>query len=138
MKLQYRGETYDYSPSLMDEGDFERRGAGQYRGHRIEFAYPRHVPVPQTIAQLQYRGAYYCVNASGEVQAIAPSAHSLSDVSNLTMRSPMKDRKAVLTEVAKTHRQNIQRSLQHRLDVARAQGDSALVSQLEAEMQQFA
>ncbi|WZF21343.1 hypothetical protein WKK05_16905 [Nostoc sp. UHCC 0302] len=32
------------------------------------------------------------------------------------------------------HRQNIQRSLEHRLQVARAKGDQTLIRQLEAEM----
>ncbi|MDZ8186843.1 MAG: hypothetical protein RMX96_18580 [Nostoc sp. ChiSLP02] len=32
------------------------------------------------------------------------------------------------------HRENIQRSLEHRLQVARAKGDEQLIRQLEAEM----
>ncbi|MFN6560565.1 MAG: hypothetical protein RMY28_012230 [Nostoc sp. ChiSLP01] len=32
------------------------------------------------------------------------------------------------------HRQNIQKSLEHRLQVARAKGDEQLIRQLEAEM----
>jgi hypothetical protein len=32
------------------------------------------------------------------------------------------------------HRQNLQRSLEHRLEVARAKGDEQLIRQLEAEM----
>lgn len=32
------------------------------------------------------------------------------------------------------HRQSIQRSLEHRLEVARAKGDETLIRQLEAEM----
>ena len=35
------------------------------------------------------------------------------------------------------HRQNIQRSLEHRLQVARAKGDEKLIHQLEAEMRDF-
>ncbi|MCC5608883.1 hypothetical protein LC612_19350 [Nostoc sp. CHAB 5834] len=33
-----------------------------------------------------------------------------------------------------THRENIQKSLEHRLQVARAKGDVQLIRQLEAEM----
>jgi hypothetical protein len=38
-------------------------------------------------------------------------------------------------KVAATHRDNLQKNLQHRLDVARAKGDDRLVRQLEAEAQ---
>lgn len=36
-------------------------------------------------------------------------------------------------QAAEAHRANIQKSLQHRLEVARANGDEKLVRQLEAE-----
>lgn len=36
-------------------------------------------------------------------------------------------------QVAQTHRANIQKSLEHRLQVARAKGDERLIRQLEAE-----
>lgn len=36
------------------------------------------------------------------------------------------------------HRQNIQRNIEHRLEVARAKGDERLIRQLEAELRQFA
>lgn len=40
-------------------------------------------------------------------------------------------------EAAQTHRLNIQRSLQHRLEVARAKGDETLISQLQAEINYY-
>ncbi|WP_179048489.1 hypothetical protein [Nostoc sp. TCL26-01] len=36
------------------------------------------------------------------------------------------------------HKLNIQRNIEHRLEVARAKGDERLVRQLEAELRQFA
>lgn len=36
------------------------------------------------------------------------------------------------------HRQNIQRNIEHRLEVARAKGDERLIRQLEAELRQYA
>lgn len=36
-------------------------------------------------------------------------------------------------QIAATHRANMQRSLQHRLEVARAKGDESLIRLLEAE-----
>ncbi len=38
---------------------------------------------------------------------------------------------------AQTHRANIQRSLQHRLEVARAKGDESLIRQLQAEINYY-
>ncbi len=40
-------------------------------------------------------------------------------------------------QAADAHRVNIQRSIEHRLQVARANGDEQLVRQLEAEMSYF-
>ncbi|MFM7365420.1 MAG: hypothetical protein ACKO11_13180 [Cuspidothrix sp.] len=40
-------------------------------------------------------------------------------------------------ETAKTHRQNIRTSLEHRLQVARMQNDDNLLHQLEAEMREY-
>lgn len=40
-------------------------------------------------------------------------------------------------QAAESHRINIQRSLQHRLEVAKAQGDEKLIRQLEAEINYF-
>lgn len=40
-------------------------------------------------------------------------------------------------QAAAAHRLNIQRSLQHRLEVAKAKGDEQLIRQLEAEINYF-
>ncbi len=42
-----------------------------------------------------------------------------------------------ILKTAETHRANIQRSLQHRLEVAKAKGDENLIYQLEAEMNYY-
>jgi len=44
-----------------------------------------------------------------------------------------KNRQQVLTKATVAHRETLRRNLQHRLEVARAQGNEALVRQLEAE-----
>jgi len=46
--------------------------------------------------------------------------------------------KATLSQSAETHRANIRKSLEHRLEVARAAGNQELIRALEAEYQQFA
>jgi hypothetical protein len=50
----------------------------------------------------------------------------------------LKARRHLLREAAEAHRANIQQSVQHRIDVARAQGNENLLRQLEDEMQQLA
>ncbi|GAC1463305.1 MAG: hypothetical protein NVS2B14_11200 [Chamaesiphon sp.] len=42
-----------------------------------------------------------------------------------------------LKKAAAAHRDNIQKSLQHRLEIARAKGDENLIRQLEAEASYF-
>jgi hypothetical protein len=50
----------------------------------------------------------------------------------------MRARRHLLKEAAESHRNNIQRTLQHRIEVARAQGNEMLLKQLEEEMHQLA
>ncbi|MBH8552837.1 hypothetical protein I8751_10750 [Nostocaceae cyanobacterium CENA357] len=47
------------------------------------------------------------------------------------------NRMQVASQAKEAHRQNIQRSLQHRLQVAKASGDERLIRQLEAEIKYF-
>lgn len=44
-----------------------------------------------------------------------------------------KNRQEVLRQATHIHRENLRRSLEHRLEIARAKGDDKLVRQLEAE-----
>lgn len=44
-----------------------------------------------------------------------------------------KNRLSKVQETAAVHRANLQKNLEHRLEVARAKGDEALIRQLEAE-----
>ncbi|AFY86152.1 MAG: hypothetical protein CLLPBCKN_002782 [Chroococcidiopsis cubana SAG 39.79] len=53
------------------------------------------------------------------------------------MFSMSRNKQQAVKQAAEAHRQNIQKSLQHRLDVARANGDENLIRQLEAEMRYF-
>jgi hypothetical protein len=47
------------------------------------------------------------------------------------------NRLQALRKAQETHRVNIQRSLEHRLQVAKAKGDDKLINQLEAEIRYF-
>jgi hypothetical protein len=44
-----------------------------------------------------------------------------------------KNRQEILKQAASNHRENLRKSLEHRLEMARANGDERLIRQLEAE-----
>ncbi|MBF2036158.1 MAG: DUF4278 domain-containing protein [Leptolyngbyaceae cyanobacterium T60_A2020_046] len=138
MKLCYRGAEYDYTPPVLEVTESEI--LGHYRGRPARMSYVRHIPFPQPVADLSYRGAAYHTNSHGQVEA-APA--SQSDAHATARSFPMFNsmaaaRRQLLQEAARIHQDNIRRSLQHRIAVAQAQGNDALVRQLEEEMHQFA
>ena len=45
-----------------------------------------------------------------------------------------RNRQQLAKQAAEAHRVNIQKNIQHRLEVAKAQGDEKLIRQLEAEL----
>jgi hypothetical protein len=47
------------------------------------------------------------------------------------------NRLQIARQAAETHTRNIKKSLEHRLEVARAKGDEQLIRQLEAEMTHY-
>ena len=49
----------------------------------------------------------------------------------------MKNIQGKAKQAAQAHRVNIQKSIQHRLEVARANGDESLIRQLEAEINYY-
>ncbi len=135
MRLTYRGGEYDYRavPVTMVESD----SVGIYRGQRFQFSTPRHVSVVQPASMLSYRGVTYRLTAAGtmETVAIAPKPQ-VASVSPLHIY--MKTSKERASEITKVHRLNLERRLQHRLQVAQDKGDQNLILQLEKEMQQLA
>ncbi len=140
MRLSYRGASYNYQPTpvdLIDSGV-----SGQYRGQRYNVAYPRHVPVPQTVAKLKYRGVAYESTATGGVKAIAPGVHPELAPGERPIAVPLplanQVRRLQLDDSAKVHLETIRKRLQHRIEVAKALGDETLLRQLEQEMRQFA
>jgi hypothetical protein len=134
MRLSYRGQHYDYEPVPVDMA--ETNTTGHYRGHQFNFSYPRHIPVPQPILDLKYRGVAYRTSSSGLITTPQPAIQPDQEVVPVRFKPVKSNRQVLLREVAKIHSQNVQQRLQHRLDVARAKGDEWLVAQLEREMQQ--
>lgn len=141
MKLCYRGVEYDYSAPSLEMKDSQVTGC--YRGRTFQFSYPSHVSVPQPIARYTYRGVGYTTTAQGHPQPVSSST-------DVGVRQPvfqgikgadspmMQARRHLLMEATTAHRANMQRSLDHRLAVAKAQGNERLVQQLEEELHQLA
>ncbi|MEP0868911.1 DUF4278 domain-containing protein [Trichocoleus desertorum AS-A10] len=134
MRLSYRGAQYESElPTFqMLEGDV----VGKYRGQnlRLQYPYPKHIPVPQTPLDLKYRGVSYSTHRPMQVEDLiasqsATAASQVKPVQNVRQR--------VLKEVEETHRTNIYRSLERRLQVAKNLGDQRLIGMLESELQQI-
>jgi Domain of unknown function (DUF4278) len=112
-----------------------------YRGQTVQFSYPRHILIAQPTLNLTYRGVAYRTTETGAIESVAsietrPALEGIH--ADAGQPVPVRQsRRAMIAEVAKVHHENIQRSLQHRLEVAKARGDDNLIHQLEQEMQQF-
>ena len=140
MKLTYRGVEYDHNPPMLEVSESDI--LCNYRGRSHRYTYVRHVPFPQPQAELTYRGATYQTNRRGERQTVA-QAENKSVFSafqrKLAEFTPLMDeRRQLLRESARSHSESIQRSLARRIAVAREQGNTHLLQQLEDEMRQMA
>jgi hypothetical protein len=159
MQLSYRGvrysqlrESIDGSPEpveMIDSGV-----EGRYRGHAYHFTYPRHLSASastlQPARQLCYRGVAYSTTASGvrshvpttSVRPVSRPVQPVAEISSVRSRTlgpvELAGRAVNLAskEYNNIHRRYIQERLQHRIDVARAQGNHNLLQMLEREMQQ--
>ncbi|MEM9004034.1 MAG: DUF4278 domain-containing protein [Cyanobacteria bacterium P01_F01_bin.86] len=137
MKLCYRGVEYDYTPPTLEVSESE--ALGRYRGRSLRFSYVKHVPFPQPKADLSFRGAAYHADNYGQVKPVATTQESPQRSKFMPVFDSMAAaRRQLLQESASIHQESIRRSLQHRIEVAQAQGDAVLVQQLEDEMHQLA
>ncbi|TVQ08870.1 MAG: DUF4278 domain-containing protein [Leptolyngbya sp. DLM2.Bin27] len=137
MKLCYRGVNYDYNPPSLEVRESELTGT--YRGRPINFSYVSHVPVPQPVSNYTYRGVGYSTNAQGQVQppVLTTERQPVFQADRAAAGTGLKARRHLIKDAADAHRINIQQSIQHRIEVARAQGNAQLLTQLEAEMHQL-
>ncbi|NEQ49206.1 MAG: DUF4278 domain-containing protein [Leptolyngbya sp. SIO3F4] len=140
MKLTYRGIEYDHNPPMLEISESEI--LCNYRGRSHRYTYVRHIPFPQTQAKFTYRGASYQTNRHGQRQAVnqteIKSVFSAFQRKLAELTPMMDERRQLLRESALSHSQSIQRSLEHRIAVAREQGNINLLQQLEDEMRQMA
>lgn len=135
MKLTYRGVHYDYAPRAIETMPEEAVGHAikptfnlSYRGatYSVDPNAASFAAAQPAIGPLMYRGVAYALNGWHE-----------STVAAKTKKLPQW-KKSVRTETINTHRESLNRQLQHRLQVAREKGDQNLVSLLERELQQLA
>ena len=135
MKLLYRGTSYDYNPHLSNQRI--SWGAAPlvkpsysltYRGHAylVDPNVDMSQPVAAFSSDLIYRGVAYQLN--GGTTSEAKSA----------IHDRLAAKRTAAVELAMVHRNNLQRNLQHRLQVAQERGDQSLIQLLEREMQQIA
>lgn len=135
MKFSYRGSSYENtSPTLeVTEGEI----LAKYRGQNYKVQYPRHVQVPDVIVNLKYRGVPYIVGKTGTTDTL--KRQHLEQLVNLPdcKLSVDKNRQKMMDEAARMHLESIRRSLEHRIQVAKANGDENLIRLLEAESKQL-
>ncbi|MEM7795115.1 MAG: DUF4278 domain-containing protein [Cyanobacteria bacterium P01_C01_bin.118] len=140
MKLTYRGVEYDHNPPMLEVSESDI--LCKYRGRTHRYAYVRHIPFPQNQATLTYRGAAYQTDRHGQRQAVhqaeTKSMFSAFQRKLAELTPLMDERRQLLRESARSHSESIQRSLEHRISVAREQGNINLLQQLEDEMRQMA
>jgi hypothetical protein len=132
MKLRYRGVGYDAEPATLEvtEGEI----GGTYRGQNWKFHYVKHVPEPQPVHNLKWRGVAYRTDKPVEIQlteTVQPQSERVG-----TPASRMRVR--AMDAATRTHLANIRSRLEHRLEVAKASGNKQLVQQLEEESKQMA
>jgi uncharacterized protein (DUF1684 family) len=128
MKLTYRGVDYESHPLAVETIPGEI--SGKYRGQQWRRHYPRHIPTPQPVAELKYRGVAYCVGDPLDIEAMQlrrqPQAIATANTTQKTGQ-----------ELANTHLAHIRSNLEYRLQVARQKGDQTLIRLLEDEARQI-
>jgi hypothetical protein len=126
MKLSYRGAKYENASSILEvtEGEI----GGTYRGQSWRLNYVRHIPEPPSVHDLRYRGVAY---RTGQTEVAVPSTAAGSRCTLPALHK--RQREKVLDEAARTHLTNIRRSLERRMQVAKAKGDEKLVRLLQEE-----
>lgn len=132
MKLSDRGVHYEYNhPTLeVTEGEI----LGQHRGTGWRCQTLQEVPVVASTVPLKYGGVAYTPSSPAPVHptdvAPAKAARSLQSV-------VIPETAPILAEITRIHRTNLERNLERRLRIAKAQGNQVLIRLLEAERQQL-
>ncbi|MGB3614963.1 MAG: DUF4278 domain-containing protein [Elainellaceae cyanobacterium] len=137
MTLSYRGVSYRSESPTVEQ--LESDLSGQYRGHRMQFGYPRHIPATHPVVELTYRGVSYRTTATGAIESPSNSvSRPLRDLLTFRNRAAQTPRSTVIKELSSVHNRNLYQLLERRIQVARSSGNQKLVDQLEQERSQLA
>jgi hypothetical protein len=133
MKMCYRGVEYDYeTPSIeFDQGVV----GGKYRGQDWKHRYPKHMVHLKPKIYMQYRGVAYSTCPT-PLTRLPVNHQNQSNTINNYCSIPAKT--GVQTkESTKIHLENMRRSLEHRLAIAQAKGDTHLINLLKKESREL-
>lgn len=137
MKLTYRGLSYDCDPPSIDmmEGGI----GGMYRGCSWQVRYPRHIPMPQPVQDLKYRGVAYRTGETAEsgVPVSVPVSVPAAKPTPVRTAPTYVRNRAFKKEVATIHFANLCRNLERRMQAAESRGDETLVKLLEKESKEL-
>ncbi|MBD2001677.1 MULTISPECIES: DUF4278 domain-containing protein [Cyanophyceae] len=79
MKLQYRGNSYEYNPQSIETVKSEINA--KFRGTDYKIKHPVNLTVPHSIVNLKFRGfAYIKGKNSGDLLSREPKGSSINDI----------------------------------------------------------
>lgn len=141
MKLSYRGIPYDIVQTAL--GIEEGAVAGKYRGQEWQYHYPRHIPHLRPRIYMQYRGIAYSTCPIPRTKTANTFDLNKELNNNLNTYLPVATSReyeshTVDETLNNKHLENMRRSLERRLKVAKAKGDRQLIGLLERESHQLA
>jgi hypothetical protein len=134
MRLSYRGVNYETELPILEANEGEI--GGKYRGRDWNYRYPKHIPQLKPKFYQQYRGIAYStrpIPKDGEI--VFPQWNATGVYCPISLQQPQT---VVSSEVSKTHLENMRRSLERRLEIAKENGDESLLELLKKESRQLA
>jgi Domain of unknown function (DUF4278) len=130
--MKYRG--VEYQPAIPDLEIMDSDIVECYRGQKIRQKYVKHLPESSPEFQLRYRGVDYTIGSDPSLIEQRSVSSEADEQEVVSMVIPMHRTSAIRSaRSAETHHHNLSQNLEHRLEVARTQGNSSLVEILEAE-----
>ncbi len=123
MRLSYRGASYEYNPPTLEvtEGEIQ----GKYRGTTWRCRTISEIPVPRSPHTSETQKDFYSRQDFSQIERSQPSqTQQICSTFN------------VLQQLKRIHKSNIGRSLDHRMQVAKDQGNYQLLQVLESELRE--
>ncbi len=121
MRLSYRGVSYEYTPPTLEvtEGEIQ----GSYRGTPWKCYTLAEAPIPRSPQASETQKGFY-------------SQQDFSQIERSSQARPICSTFNVLQQLKRIHKANIDRSLEHRMQVAKDRGDYQLLQVLESELRE--